>query len=76
MSMYNVHIVKLEAEIRKICSSKEPNKKTKIITIQVGRNWGAEGAQAPHLFWIYIVKISKFLKFGKKFFFLFSRAPP
>ena len=31
MSMYNVHSVKLEAEIRKICSSKEPNKKTKII---------------------------------------------
>ena len=45
-------------------------------TLQGGRNWGAEGAQAPHLFWIYIVKISKFLKFRKKFFFLFSRAPP
>ena len=38
---------------------------------------GAGGAQAPpHLFWIYIVKISKFLKFGKKFFFLFSRVVP
>lgn len=40
--MYNVHIVKLEAEIRKICSSKEPNKKTKIIIFFLkffGWNW-------------------------------------
>ena len=48
--MYNVHIVKLEAEIRKICSSKEPNKKTKIITIQVGRNWGGRGGTGPPIF--------------------------
>ena len=34
------------------------------------------GGQAPYLFWIYIVKISKFLRFGMKIFFLFSRAPP
>ena len=48
--MYNVHIVKLEAEIRKICSSKELNKKTKIITIQVGRNWRGQGGTGPPSF--------------------------
>ena len=35
---------------------------------------GGLGAQVPHLFWIYIVKISKFLRFGMKIFFLFSCA--
>ena len=40
--------------------------------IRVDGTGGAEGAQAPpHLFWIYIVKISQI---REEIFFLFSRA--
>ena len=39
---------------------------------------GRGGTGPPPIFFgfIYIVKISKILRFGMKFFFLFSRAPP
>ena len=36
---------------------------------------GGPGGLGPHLFGIYLVKISKISKFLRIFFFLFSRAP-
>ena len=60
--------------LQSIASAARPNISAQADTpgefmaFRVDGTGGAEGAQAPHLFWIYIVKISKFLKFRKNFF--------
>ena len=62
--------------LQSIASAARPNISAQADTpgefmaFRVDGTGGAEGAQAPpHLFWIYVVKITKFPKFGKKILF-------